>query len=227
MYKVYILHGWAYSTEKWAPFLKLLEHDKISFEMLKIPGLTTPLDEVWNLSNYVEWLEKKTKSQEQIVLLGHSNGGRIALAFTLKNPKKVSKLILIDSAGIYHNEMAIRMKRLIFKKLSSFKKIAYNSLLKNALYKFTREADYNKATPVMKKTMQNLIESDLSSKISDVKVPTTIIWGENDTTTQLSDGKVMNKEIMDSKIFIIKGARHSPQFTNPEEVFEIINSELK
>jgi pimeloyl-ACP methyl ester carboxylesterase len=43
------------------------------------------------------------------VLLGHSNGGRIALAFAEKYPDKVKQLVLIDSAGIYHNEFSIRL----------------------------------------------------------------------------------------------------------------------
>src|SRR3989344_6868211 len=99
--KLIILHGWAYSTEKWKSFLNLLEEDGVEYEMLKIPGLTAPLKRVWTINDYMGWLRKQVISYKlPVVLLGHSNGGRIAAAFAAKYPSKVSKLILIDSAGI-------------------------------------------------------------------------------------------------------------------------------
>lgn len=220
--KLIILHGWTCNTEKWGPFFKLLKQNRIEYEMLKIPGLTTPLNEVWTLDDYVSWLDKKTKSESRITLLGHSNGGRISLAYTLKHPEKVSHLILIDSAGIYHNEISLWLKRFVFKNLSRFKKIAYSSVLKNLLYKLAREGDYNKASANMKKTMQNLIESDLTDQMKKISAPTTIIWGENDTTTPLLDAKLMKEKIRNSRLFVIRGAKHSPQFSNPEEVVKII-----
>src|SRR5260221_14279777 len=89
MKKIYILHGWAYSTEKWEPFLTLLKKNNFYPVMLKIPGLTAPLNEVWDINNYVTWLEKKLENEKgKVVLLGHSNGGRIALAFSIKCPEK-------------------------------------------------------------------------------------------------------------------------------------------
>jgi pimeloyl-ACP methyl ester carboxylesterase len=136
-------------------------------------------------------------------------------------------LILIDSAGIYHKEFSLWLKRVAFKNLARFKKIAYSTVLKNILYKLAREEDYNKASPVMKKTMQNLIESDLSDNLHSIKIPTTIIWGEDDTTTPLSDGILMNKEIKNSKMFVINNSRHSPQFTDAKKVADIIFANIR
>lgn len=225
--KLYILHGWAYDTEKWGPFLKLLRQNKVSFELLKIPGLTASLSEAWTLSDYVNWLNKTVAHHKSpVVLLGHSNGGRIALAYTLKHPEKVSRLILIDSAGISHNELNLWLKRFAFNNLARFKKIAYNTVLKNLLYKFAGEDDYNKATPIMKQTMQNLIKSDLSNELEKIKTLTTIIWGESDNTTPLSDGRLMSERIANSKLFIIKNAKHSPQFTHTQQVTDLVLSFL-
>ena len=80
--KILILHGWSYSTDKWAPCLKLLESHGARPELLKIPGLTAPIDRPWTLEDYVRWLKEKT-GDEKVILIGHSNGGRISLAFTL------------------------------------------------------------------------------------------------------------------------------------------------
>jgi pimeloyl-ACP methyl ester carboxylesterase len=222
--KIFIFHGWTYSASKWQPLTDLLNKSGIETIMLKVPGLTAPLQEVWDLDNYVEWLNKElAHEKEKVVLLGHSNGGRIILAYTAKYPDKVEQLILIDSAGIYHNEPGIRIKRFIFGNLAKFgKKFSNSETLRKLLYKFTRESDYEKANPVLRETMLNLIRTDISYLFPVIHVPTTIIWGERDTTTPLADGKNMKQALRNGALYIISGARHSPMFTNVEEVGEII-----
>ncbi len=220
MNKILILHGWAYSTEKWKNFIDLMKEENSSVELLKIPGLTEKLELVWNLDNYVEWLKRVVdKQKDKIILIGHSNGGRISLAFAAKYPNKISKLILIDSAGIYHNDLLIRLKRMLFKAIAKFgKKITNSGTLRKALYKFTREEDYKNASPIVRETMVNLITSDISACLTEIITPTLIIWGEFDKITPTKDSLLMHKLIKNSKLIIIKNARHSPQFTNTAEV---------
>ena len=118
---IYILHGWTYSTNRWSEFLNLLEKAGFKPALLKIPGLTEKIDRAWNLDDYVEWLNRKIGSGKAI-LVGHSSGGRTSLSFALKYPQKVKQLILMDSAGVYHKELSIRIKRFLFKKLAKWGK---------------------------------------------------------------------------------------------------------
>ena len=223
-YKLYILHGWTYSTEKWNPFIELLKKNGLEPHMLNVPGLTEKTDKIWRLEDYTEWLNETLKKEKsKVILMGHSNGGRIALNFGIKYPQKLDRLILIDSAGIYHNELSVSIKRLIFKNIAKIgKKLSVSARLRNILYKIAGESDYKNATPVMKQTMINLINSDKFLSLDKVEVPTLIIWGREDKTTPLSDGKLMHKLIKNSNLQIIENARHSPMFTNPEEVAKII-----
>ncbi|MDP3918109.1 MAG: alpha/beta hydrolase [Candidatus Woesebacteria bacterium] len=223
MKKLFILHGWSYDTDKWSDLLIALKKYDFESSVITIPGLTEKLENVWDINDYAEWLDKKLKAEKDITLIGHSNGGRIALYFILKYPNKVKKLFLIDSAGIHNNDLRIRIKRILFKLITTIgKKFTNSNSLKNLLYKFARENDYNKASGVMKKTMQNLINYDLTNKLHKIEVDTNIIWGEMDKITPLSDGILMNKSIKNSKLHIINNAKHSPQFTDPEKVSNII-----
>lgn len=229
MKKIIILHGWTYSTEKWQIFLDILEKKGFELIMLHVPGLTSENDKVWRTEDYVNWLyEKIEKEKTKVVILGHSNGGRIALNFAIKYPEKVEKLILIDSAGIYHNELPLALKRVIFRTLAKWgKKITGSNMLKNSLYKFIGESDYNNASVNMKQTMLNLLNSDKSLKIGNIQTPTLIIWGGEDKITPLSDGRLIDKLIKNSKLKIIENARHAPQFTHPNQVAEAIANYLK
>lgn len=226
--KIYILHGWTYSLEKWQDFLDLLSKNGLEPILLKVPGLTEVSDRVWNLDDYVEWLKKETENDDSFVLIGHSNGGRIALAFTVRHPQRVKHLVLIDSAGIYHNEFAIRTKRLFFASLAKIgKKLTNSEALRSILYKLTRESDYKNANPQMRQTLVNLIQSDKDLDIGIINVPTTIIWGQNDKITPFSDGRVMAQKIKSAKLYIVKSAGHSPQYSHPKEVSQKIIEELK
>lgn len=224
MKKVIILHGWTKTLDRWQDLLAALDKKGLKADLPKIPGLTESLDKIWKLQDYVKWLKNIVdKEKEEVVLIGHSNGGRIALAFTNLYPEKVEKLVLIDSAGIYHNELPIRIKRIVFKALAKIgKKLTSSEAVKNLLYKLARESDYKDLDENTKQTMLNLISTDLQLILPQIKTPTIIIWGANDKVTPLSDGKLMHSLIKNSKLKIIQDARHSPMFTHPKEVAEII-----
>lgn len=224
MNKTIILHGWTKNTDKWQPFLSELKSKKIDYIFPKIPGLTSELKEAWDLADYVEWLKEIVdKEKGKIVLVGHSNGGRIAIAFAIKYPQKIEKLILIDSAGIYHNELLHRIKLFVFKTIAKIgKKLTSSKKMEDLLYKLAREGDYKDNTPTVKQTMINLLNSNKSLDIPLVSNPTLIIWGKDDKITPLSDGISINNLIKNSKLETIEGAKHSPMHTHTKQVAKII-----
>lgn len=224
--KIYILHGWTYSLNKWDEFRKIMKRNGFDLTFLEIPGLTKKSDEVWDLEKYSRWLEEKVGSSKSI-LLGHSNGGRIATYYATINPKKVEKLILIDSAGVYRKDLYIRIKRFIFRCIAGVgKKITSSKKLKKLLYSLAGERDYFEAPDNMKKSMINLINADLTPAYELLKTDTLIIWGKEDKVTPVTDAYLMHKLIPKSRLAIIEGARHSPFFTHPEEVAEIIKNDF-
>lgn len=226
--KIFILHGWTYSLDKWSVFTDLLKKAGFSPVFLKVPGLTTESNEIWDLKKYSVWLEKEiSKEKGKIILLGHSNGGRIAAYFSVKHSDKIEKLILVDSAGIYHKGLLLQIKRFLFGTVAKIgKKFTDTKTLKNFLYRLAGEKDYQSASINMKKSMLNLIKVDLTPILTKIKVRTLIIWGENDKMTSLSDGILFNKLIENSQLEIVKGARHSPFYTHPKEVLDIIKNDF-
>jgi len=219
---LYILHGWTYELSKWETITQLLSK-KFSVKLLKIPGLTEPLHEVWTLDDYTQWLDTQIPEKTPVVLLGHSNGGRISLNYSLNFPERVSRLILIDSAGIKDKRFKSILKRNVFKYVAKIgRSILPFSLLKEILYKLVRETDYNRADQTLKQTMRNLIIIDLESELKNLSIQTLIIWGEKDRVTPISDAYTMKKLIPKSKLKIISGASHSPMYTHPNEVYKAI-----
>lgn len=228
MDKIVILHGWTYSLDKWDAFVELLRSSGFNVEVLKIPGLTVDSDEIWDLDKYSDWLRKRlSKENAKVILLGHSNGGRIASYFASKFPGKIQKLILIDTSGIYHRGLFLQIKRFLFGSVAKLgKKLTNSTVLRKFFYKLVREKDYQEASPNMQKTMLNLIKTDLTHEFRRISIPTLIIWGGEDRITPLSDGQQINKLIKSSKLKIVKGARHSPFYTHAGEVVKIIKHDI-
>lgn len=106
------------------------------------------------------------------------------------------------------------------------KRFTQSKRLKVLLYKFAHEHDYEKAAPNVAETMVNLINVDLRDDLSSIKTPATIIWGENDKVTPLSDGKIFAEGLQNASLHVISDARHSPMFTHAENVKEIIVKNL-
>lgn len=220
---IYLLHGWTYNTTKWKALQTKLEKVKISAVLLRIPGLTDPIDRAYTIDDYGNWLDMELPKDERAVLVGHSNGGRLALHFAQKFPLRVEHLFLIDSAGIYHDDLFSKLKRGSFRLAAKIgKRFTQSPVARSLLYKFARESDYQNASPIMKQTMKNLLASDTALYLEKISVPTTIIWGEKDTTTPLVDGLLMHAKIKNSSLYTISEASHSPQFTHPEKVAQII-----
>lgn len=230
MKQLYILHGWAveaHNTQKWDDFSSRLKEKGIKANILQIPGLDTDLSEPWNLSKYVEWLQKELP-QEPVLLLGHSFGGQIAIRFTAENTNRVQQLLLVDSAGIIDNAVSKQIKRMFFYVLAKIGKLFTQSEnLKKLLYKVAREQDYFKSDPIQKETMKSVIAEEILEDIPNITMPTLIIWGQNDMATPIKFAYVLHAGITQSELEIIPGARHAPQFTHTTEVVNLIANFLE
>lgn len=96
-------------------------------------------------------------------------------------------------------------------------------IFKDVLYKLARERDYSNAPPLLKRTMSSILDQEVIVDLPKINLPTLIIWGSNDQVTPLKMGKQMNQLIPTSKLKIISGARHSPQFTHSAQTASLVD----
>ncbi len=222
MKTLYIIHGWAYSVEPWKKTLEILKNDGFKVKMLNVPGLTTTSKKVFTISDYTKWADENIPNGA--IALGHSNGGRILLNLLSKNPKKLSHLILLDSAGIYEPSKKRDVVRKISKLGSPLKKVPIASRI---FHKLVGAGDYERAPENMKKTLSNMLESDKSLDFSTIDIKTSILWGENDTITPPRQAKALHEKLKNSTLKFYKNWTHAPYISNPEELARAIEKILK
>jgi len=225
--KLFIVHGWTSDTKKYRPFLEELRELGHKPVLLKVPGLTTPRADVWDLDKYVNWLRGEIKGEANPVLVCHSNGGRICMKYAQNNSSKIKHLVLIDPAGLVHTELSIEfLRKLFFKGTKFIKRIIGNKHIRRVSSKATAASENINFSPNMKKTMKNMIEADKTIKPDKITTKTTIIWGKNDKTTPYKDAHRLEKLIKNSKLHVISDGRHSPHITHPKQVATIIDKSL-
>ena len=125
----------------------------------------------------------------------------------------ISKNILIDSAGIKRNKsLCQNIKEKNYKLL---KKVYNLSFIKNKFPDLYNKhinkngsADYKNASPIMRETLVKAISEDLRPYLKNIKIPTLLIWGDLDTATPIQDAYIMEKEIKDAGLVVLKNTGH-------------------
>lgn len=233
---ILILHGWGRFTNSWMPVKKQLEDSGCSVFYPSIPGLDEkqPLEKPWTIDNYVEWAKDFAEKNNlgKFFILGHSFGGRISIKFAVKYPEKLNGLILVSAAGI-RNKKISKIYNLFVKLAKIINKLSFlpgYELCRKMLYRLVlRKTDYiTLKTQIMKDTFKKVIEEDLSDRLTQIKIPTVILWGDKDKTTPLSDARFIREAIPNSKLEILPGIGHKPHIEVPEllaqKITEFINA---
>lgn len=229
---VILMHGWGCNYNTVASIANAL-NSKMKVYSLDLPGhgKSEEPDEAWGIEKFTALVEKfcKTLNISRPVLIGHSFGGRISILMASRN--NVEKVVLVDAAGIkprrslkyYIKVYSFKTARKILPFILGNKKA---EKIINAWRGKAGSADYRQSSPVMRAVMSVCVNEDLKHVMRDIKAPTLLIWGENDTATPLSDAKTMEKLIPDAGLVSFSDCGHYSFLDNPGQFRAVIQSFL-
>ncbi len=215
---IVLLHGWGSNIKLFANMIDLLS-PKYKVVAMDMPGFGESQEppEAWDVGKYVDFVIDflKDYDNKDIMFLGHSFGGRVIIKMHSRTdlPFNVSKVILVDSAGIMppkSNKKSWRTRYYKMGKAVLSTKIA-QMIAPDALENFRKKmgsADYAAASPMMRQVMVKVVNEDLEPYLPNIKCPTLLVWGVNDTATPLSDGEKMEKLIPDAGLVKLENAGH-------------------
>ena len=200
------MHGWGADISLYKRLLETIGN-KYCVYAADFPGcgMSGQLQTPWTLDDYAEFILSfiGRLNITPVLMIGHSHGGRCALKLAGEGFLNPQKIILLDSAGVVNKpKLKKRLRRVTYKTVKNvlslplIRKFSRN-LLDKARSHFG-SADYKNANPVMRQTLVSLVNTDLRLLFPKIKASTLLIWGENDTDTPLSDGKLMESLIPDA-----------------------------
>jgi pimeloyl-ACP methyl ester carboxylesterase len=221
-----LLHGLFGALSNWDVVINEFRNNyKIFIPMLPIYDL--PFRKV-GLDALVDHLEGfiDMKKLDDILLMGNSLGGHVALIYTLRCQQKVKKLILTGSSGLFENAMG-------------------GSFPKRGSYEYVKErAEYTFYDPnsITEEYIQEIFDTtksiakclnivaiaksaqrhNMAGELPSIKVPTLLVWGLNDTITPPMVAHDFNRLIPNTTLKFIDKCCHAPMMEQPEKFNKIL-----
>jgi pimeloyl-ACP methyl ester carboxylesterase len=243
------LHGLGANIYSWrhliAPFSK--NHKLILVDFKGCGRSPKPRDTHYSTEEKVEDIYRLILEENltNLTLVGNSLGGAVALLVAIRlekyQPVRLSKLVLIDSAGDKSNLpphlnllrsplgttiiygapsklaalMTLRMCYYDRKKITRQQVNAYAAPLAN---RGGRHALLHTARQCIPANVDELI-----AQIATIKVPTLILWGREDKVIPLKVGQLLHRLIPNSTLEVIEHCGHIPQEEKPDETISHIS----
>jgi pimeloyl-ACP methyl ester carboxylesterase len=225
---VLVLHGWGASIEAvypivtgLAPVATVYALDLPGFGQSEVPP--TP----WGVEEYQAFVATfmDAFAIEAPTIVGHSNGGRIAIRMASTEPARASRLVLVDSAGIRPKRTLGWYRRVGMAKVGKYAARLLGSpgeRLRARLVGRAASADYL-AAGAMRPTLVRLVNADLRPCLPAIAAPTLLVWGSRDADTPLSAAREMERLIPDAGLVVLEGAGHFSYLDQPARFVRIVS----
>ena len=197
----------------------------------ELPIYSMPISET-TLKSLSEFLYEfiAFKELKNVILLGNSMGGHIGLLFAKKHPELLDGLIITGSSGLYENNMGDKYpNRENYNWIKSKteevffdSKIATKELVDEV---FDTVNDRNKLIRTLA-LAKSAIRHNMANDLPKMKIPTAIIWGNQDTVTPPDVAKEFHKLIPNSNLYWIDKCGHVPMMEHPKEFNKIMHKWL-
>jgi len=161
------------------------------------------------------------KNYEKVNVLGNSLGGHVALVYVLDNPDKIASLTLTGSSGLYESSFGSTMpKRGNYEYIKERTELTFYdpSIATKELVDevFSIINDRDKAIRVIV-TAKSAVRHNLSERLQEIKCPTCLIWGMQDTITPAFVADQFYEGIANAEIHLIDKCGHAAMMEKPDE----------
>jgi 2-hydroxy-6-oxonona-2,4-dienedioate hydrolase len=215
-------------------FINLIEyfrqHNKVVVPLLPLLEMDILHTSVGGLAKFVHRFIE-ARGYQGVHLLGNSLGGHVALLHVLKHPERIKSLILTGSSGLFENGMGDSYPKrgdyeYIKKKteLTFYDPNVATKELVDEVYSITNNR--LKAIKIIA-LAKSAIRNNLGEELNQIKQPTLLVWGNNDTITPPFVAREFNRLIPNSELYFVDKCGHAPMMEVPDEFNAILHKFLK
>lgn len=231
---VLLLHGWADSLDTFKLLVAVLSKSQkvISVDLPGFGQSQTPKS-AWKLDNYSEFLKDflyKLNILDIYCIIGHSNGGALAIRALVTEQITADKLVLIAASGVRNSDdlkrKALQAVTKTGKVMTFWLPVSSKQKLQKRLYGAIGSDML--IAPHMQETFRQIVRQDIQTDASSLAIPTLLIYGDQDKATPLkSIGQKLHTLIKYSRLEIIPNAAHFVHQTDSGQVNRLIAEFLK
>jgi abhydrolase domain-containing protein 6 len=164
-------------------------------------------------------------------MCGSSLGCQVILSYAVRNPAKVSKLVLICPSG-FHGDENLPM-------IEGVRRSNYDSLVKSVFHRehfaseslvqaFERKFQDRRWKKGVLRTLRGILGHSVEPLLEQVAQPTLLVWGANDRVLSDVPGSIRAAErILKVRQVVIPKCGHAPQIEKPRLVNQLISRFLR
>jgi pimeloyl-ACP methyl ester carboxylesterase len=250
---VLLIHGLGGNWTAWLETLPAVARGRrvIAVDLPGFGGSASPSDGV-SIAGYAHTLERfcAQLGLDEMIVIGSSLGGWVAAELTLRTPRLVRALVLIDAAGIVPTRgeryravammrgaelgapIAPRFRRAIasrrrLRKLALKYTIAEPELLAADFVYMALPAVPDPGFKPAFKAARTSWSDAWCDRLSEIACPTLIVWGERDQLLPVRHADEWARRIPGSDLHVIPGAGHLPMIERPRIVNGLLEAFLK
>lgn len=168
------------------------------------------------------------KGLEDVILLGNSLGGHIALYHTKLYPDKIKALVITGSSGLYESAMGGGYTKrgdyeVIKKKAQD---VFYDPAVATKEIVDEVYATVNDRNKLIKTLAiaKSAIRHNMAKDLPNMNLPVCIIWGKNDGVTPPEVADEFHELLPDSELFWIDKCGHAAMMEHPKEFNTILDA---
>jgi 2-hydroxy-6-oxonona-2,4-dienedioate hydrolase len=226
-----LLHGLFGALSNFKSLIEYFrQYNKVIVPILPLLDMDILHTSVGGLAKFVhKFLE--ARGYDKVHLMGNSLGGHVALVHVLKHPERIKSLILTGSSGLFENGMGDSYpkrgdREYIRKKteLTFYDPNVATKELVDEVYSITNNRI--KAIKIIA-LAKSAIRNNLGEELNQIRQPTLLVWGNNDSITPPFVAQEFHKLIPNSELHFIDKCGHAPMMEVPEEFNAILHKFLK
>jgi pimeloyl-ACP methyl ester carboxylesterase len=212
-----LIHGLGARSEDWTPQMPM--YAKRGFRVYAVDllgcGRTDRPDIAYTIGQQVDVIQEFLTAVhvERADVAGWSMGGWVALQFALQHPERVNRLVAMDSAGLKF-DTKLRPDILEPNNVPELERLEAVLMARHYYIPGFVERDLlrtmqsNRA--VVHRTLESLLreEGDFAERLSQLKMPVLLVWGQQDELIPPSAGKKMHQAIPQSVLHLYSGCGH-------------------
>ena len=221
------IHGAGGSKESWFYQTRYFKGSLA----LDLPG--HPQGElISSVEGYVEWLRKTVQDAgyQQIVLVGHSLGGGIALLYALKYPQDLAGIITVGSgARLRVDPQFLEALETAINDPGTYENTPNSAfdLIDPELASVLKRRSIENGPAVRLNDMKACDRFDIMDRIAQINIPTLALCGDQDVMTPPKYSQYLAAQMPKAKALVIPGGTHMVFAEKPREVNRAIEDFLK
>lgn len=227
-----ILHGWGSSAAVMSGLATALSADYRVWNV-DLPGHGfSPLPpEPWGVPEHARLIGSlvEAECEGEVVIIGHSNGGRIALYMASDDQLRryVKALALISPSGIprkrtlgyFVRKYTAQALKAPFEILPDpLREFSLDWLRNSLVWRLLGSSDYRALEGVMRGTFVRTVNCYVQERLHAISVPVLLFYGTEDDAITREQMKVLEERIEDSGLIELPGAGHYGFLDEPEIV---------